>query len=159
MKAALIALATVLSAMSQAQTLAKNDPNMTGKRELQMMQCPSAVTGAATRVKDVPQGVEVAVTASPEWAQREIQRRAAVQQQVAAKKTRGTEEHTGEGTGSGRYGFCPGMLQNTTLKTVDTADGVRMVITADQPAQLATLRQTTRERAAKLHQTVDSAKR
>ena len=44
--------------------LADSSPNMTGKRELKMAHCPSAVRGAKTQVSDRKDGVELTVTAS-----------------------------------------------------------------------------------------------
>jgi hypothetical protein len=74
------------------------DADMTGTRELQMMQCPSATPGAKTRLRKIRHGVELRVSADEEWQRRELRRRARHQAETTAQRTRGHEEHTGEGT-------------------------------------------------------------
>jgi len=122
------------------------DENMSGKRELHMANCPSAVAGAATTVVDLADGVELTVTARDEWAQQEIRRRAQTQGEVAWQPERGAIEHTGLGTGTGRFGFCPGMLEGTTVDSELLPNGARITVRADRPSQIARLKQTTRER-------------
>jgi hypothetical protein len=147
----------IVALMCSTSAFAQND--MTGKRELQMMQCPSAAPGAATRVRSRARGVELVVTAAGGWQRREIRRRARHQAEVATKRSRGHEEHTGEGTGSGRFGYCPGMLDGTTLAVVDTRDGVRITVTARGADAIAELQQSTRTRLERLTREAVSAKR
>jgi len=151
MKRAAIAMLPLLFAIPlSARAAGGEDTDMTGKRELRMMQCPSAAPGAATTVEPTPDGVALTVTAPTEFGRREIRRRAAAQQELAGKPARGHEEHTGQGTGSGRYGFCPGMMEGTTIVATDTADGARIVVRARRAADVPQLQRTTRERAARL---------
>jgi hypothetical protein len=124
--------------------------DMTGRRELQMMRCPSAAPGASTTVVRTRDGVKLIVTAPTEFGRSEIRRRAAAQQKLAARPARGREEHTGQGTGSGRYGFCPGMMQGTTLTVDETAGGATILVHARREAEVRELQRTTLARAAHL---------
>ena len=142
--------------LAAAPALAKSgDANMSGKRELAMEHCPSAVPGAKTTVSDVPGGVAVTVRAPHDGvAQAEIHDR--VQYQLRAKgqaaPARGTIEHTGMGTGSGRFGFCPGMVTHATREVQWLPDGAKLTVRAEQPADAARLQATTRQRAQALSQ-------
>ena len=121
--------------------------NMTGKKENAMARCPSAVPGAETRVADTVDAVEVFVTASDPIAQAEIRRRATIQVDVALLAERGSIEHTGLGTGSGRFGFCPGLVEQTALRVVDVPGGTKMTIKPFDPSRLGPLQRLTHERA------------
>jgi hypothetical protein len=150
-------LALVLAAPASAW--AGHDSDMTGRRELQMLQCPSAAPGASTRVERTRDGVTLVVTAPTEFTRREIQRRAAAQQALAARRGRGREEHTGQGTGSGRYGYCPGMLAATTVTVRNRDDGARIVVRARDADTVAELQRSTQARLARLRALRQSAKR
>lgn len=145
-------LVTLLAAASARATPSNdNDPDMTGKRELAMLHCPSSAPGATTAVRDTRDGVELTVTAPDPFGRHEIRRRAAVQQRVAqSRRTRGHDEHTGQGTGSARYGYCPGVMQGTTVTVADVAGGVRIAVRAASPDGAAELQRTTHARAARL---------
>ena len=122
------------------------DEDMSGKKELHMANCPSAVAGATTTVVDLEDGVVLTVTAREEWAKQEIRRRAQTQGEAAWSPERGTIEHTGLGTGSGRFGFCPGMLEATTVDSELLPDGARITVHADRPSQIERLKRTTHHR-------------
>jgi TusA-related sulfurtransferase len=119
---------------------------MSGKLELHMSNCPSAVRGAVTEVVDVDDGVQITVTARDERAQQEIRQRAQDHGAASWDPERGSVEHTGTGTGSGRYGFCPGVLEQTTVDEELLPNGARITVRADQPAQVRKLQRITRER-------------
>jgi hypothetical protein len=145
-------LVALLLVASVARAKGADESDMTGRRELRMLHCPSAVPGAVTRVDDARGGVAVEVSAASEWGQREIRRRATYQQVVAReKRARGSDEHTGSGTGSGRYGYCPGIMMGTTVEASETADGARLVVTAIRRADVLSLRRSARARAARLN--------
>jgi hypothetical protein len=128
----------------------EDDLDMTGKRELQMLHCPSAAPGATTVVHARPRGVALVVSAPTEFGRREIRRRAATQQEIASRPGRGRDEHTGSGTGSARFGYCPGIMADTKVTVSDIPDGARIVVTARSAKAAAELRQATRTRAARL---------
>ncbi len=145
-------LVAVLSVGGVALATAKEatKENMTGQKEHRMANCPSAVQGATTKVVDTRDGVEVQVAAHDPAAQAEIRRRARVQQNVAGQPERGAIEHTGGGTGSGKYGYCPGLIQNTKLQIKDTPEGATLRVFATSKEDVPRLQQQTRARAAQL---------
>jgi hypothetical protein len=125
--------------------------DMSGKKELGMQHCPSAVSGATTRVSDIAAGVEVTVQAPRDLiAQQEIRRRAQYQLEVVDQPERSAIEHTGLGTGSGKYGYCPGILVGTSLAIRWLPDGVVMTIRADRPGDVRALQKSTHRRARAL---------
>jgi hypothetical protein len=130
--------------------------DMTGKKELAMQHCPSTVPGATTKVSDIADGVVVTVQAANDLlAQQEIRQRAQYQLEIGDAPERSAIEHTGLGTGSGKYGFCPGMTAGTTLEIKWLPDGATMTIRADKPEDVKRLQKSTHKRAralaAKLH--------
>ena len=146
--AMILALAAAAPALADA-----GDENMTGKRELGMEHCPSAVPGARTRVADTDGGVVVTVTAPGDpLAAAEIRRRVQFQLQIVDQPERSAIEHTGLGTGSGRYGYCPGMIEHTSLDARWRSDGAVLTVRADRPADVPRLRAQTRKRARALAQ-------
>jgi len=147
-----IALAAVLAAAVPGAARAdRGDENMTGRKELQMQNCPSAVPGAVTRVTDIPAGVVVSVRAPLDpIAQQDIRRRVQKQLELVDRPERGAIEHTGLGTGSGRYGWCPGMVEHTSLSVEWTTDGAVMTIRADRVEDVPRLQSTTHRRARAL---------
>ena len=143
-----IAGAALLAGALSAARADRGDENMTGRRELQMASCPSAVAGAVTRVTDVADGVVVAVRAPLDpVAQLEIRRRVQKQLELVDRLERGAIEHTGLGTGSGRYGFCPGMLEHTSMAVQWTGDGAIMTVRPDRAEDVRRLQSTTHRRA------------
>ncbi len=125
--------------------------DMTGKKELRMANCPAAVAGASTDVANLPNGVIVTVRAPDDpIAAEEIRRRVRFQLEIVDQPERGAIEHTGVGTGSGRYGHCPGMLEETKFDVQWLSDGARMFVRADGPAEIARLQKSTRKRVAAL---------
>ena len=143
--------AAVAALLAGAALADRGDENMTGRRELQMENCPSAVGGAVTRVTDIPAGVVVAVKAPLDpIAQMEVRRRVQKQLELVDRPERGAIEHTGLGTGSGRYGFCPGMLEHTSLSVEWTTDGAVMTIRADRAEDVKRLQSITHRRARAL---------
>ena len=131
--------------------IAGADEDMTGRRELLMSHCPSAVDGATTHVDNIDGGVVVTVRAPVDpIAQQDIRRRVQYQLEIVDDYQRGAIEHTGLGTGSGRYGFCPGMLERTSIHVEWTSDGAKMTILADRREDVQRLQTTTRRRVRAL---------
>jgi hypothetical protein len=128
----MLVAALLVTAPAGAKPRRNADENMSGRRELGMANCPSAVGGAITEVADLPNGVVVTVSAPDDpIAAQEIRRRARFQLEIAEQPERGAIEHTGLGTGSGRYGYCPGMLENARFDVQWTADGARLFVRLD----------------------------
>jgi hypothetical protein len=123
---------------------------MSGKQEHSMANCPSTAPTAKTRIENRKDGVALTVTGSDAGAVREIQRRASLQANVAVQPARGAIEHTGEGTGSGQFGFCPGMEQGSVMTVDNLPDGARIVVRAQTGTDVAQLRKSTRDRLDRL---------
>ncbi|HEX9101563.1 MAG TPA: hypothetical protein VF997_05130 [Polyangia bacterium] len=135
-----------------SNALAKNTSNedMTGKKEHQMANCPSAVPNAKTVIEDAKDGVVVTVTSAEAAARDEIRKRAHTQLNVGMQPERGAIEHTGKGTGSGKLGFCPGMIQGTRVAVDDVPNGARLTVHATSEPQAQALQKSTRERLRKM---------
>jgi TusA-related sulfurtransferase len=146
----LVGVVVLLAAVAVAKPRLTED--QTGKRELHMANCPSAVVGASTKLEEIADGVVLTVTAHDEWARLEIRRRAQHQGEASLQPERGSIEHTGLGTGTGRFGFCPGMLEGTTVDADLLPDGARLTIHADRPGQIKRLQRTTRDRLQALEE-------
>jgi hypothetical protein len=150
-----LAVAALLPAAARANDAGDD---MTGRRELVMAHCPSAVPGSVTQVSDIDGGVAVTVRAAGDAvALAEIRRRVQFQLEIADRPERGAIEHTGLGTGSGRFGFCPGLVAHTSLAVDWTPDGARMLIRAERPADVPHLRASTRKRAHFLYRQLHTA--
>jgi TusA-related sulfurtransferase len=141
-------------ALSGTGALAKKEPpadeDRTGKKELGMANCPSAVPGAVTQIANTREGVELSIVARDPAGRDEIRQRARKQAEVSWQTERGAMEHTGLGTGSGKYGFCPGMLQETTVEAMDLPDGALVIVRAQRPEQIAKVQRVTRDRVRAL---------
>jgi TusA-related sulfurtransferase len=124
--------------------------DMTGKQERQMANCPSAVPDSKTTVENKKDGVALTVTGADAAARDEIRRRAHVQENVAMQSARGAIEHTGGGTGSGKFGFCPGMIQGTRVAVEEVPDGARLTVHAGSESQAQSLQKMTRARLRQL---------
>ena len=138
-----LALALVASGGARAEQAR----NMSGAREQKMRHCPSSVPGATTSVTDRKDGVEITVTAQAAAAQEEIRRRARHQERISMQSARGVIEHTGEGTGSGELGYCPGMLAATRVESQDVPGGARLIVRPLHTGDIQKLQRTTRQRA------------
>jgi hypothetical protein len=149
----MVCLGAVLP-MAQAKDALPDPDDMQGKKELRMMLCPSAVRGSLTRVENHVDGVVLTITARDESDRTEIRQRARRQQEVAMQPERGAIEHTGLGTGSGRYGHCPGMLEATSIDVENVPEGVRMTVHAQFSKDVVRLQQSTRARARALRKTM-----
>jgi hypothetical protein len=141
-----LAGAGLLLAAPLALGRAPEQLNMTGKREQAMQQCPSAVQGAQTKAVDTADGVELNITARKETTRQEVRKRAHRQEEISMQGERGALEHTGQGTGSGRFGFCPGMSEDTRVQAIDTSDGVQILVRANSPESIKRLQDATHQR-------------
>jgi TusA-related sulfurtransferase len=140
---ALLALTSVAGAKDTTE-------DMTGKKERQMAHCPSAVPDAKTTVEDTKSGVILTVTAEDPSASERIRVRAHDQERIGLLPGRGALEHTGGGTGSGKYGFCPGMIEGTRVAVDDLPDGARLTVRAASEPEVRSLQKLTRERLRQL---------
>ena len=126
--------------------------DMSGLKERAMRNCPSTVPGAVTTIDNRPDGVLLTVTADKPKAQDEIRTRAQRQANVSKQPARGSLEHTGQGTGSGEFGYCPAMQQGTVVTVNDVPDGALIRVTARRKSDVQSLQKSARERLDELHQ-------
>jgi hypothetical protein len=123
-------------------------PNMSGKIDRRMANCPSAVPGAVTKVELTPGGVDVTVTAPGPEAQRTIV--ALAQFHARTPKPLDATPHVGLRGGGSRIGFCPLLHDNTTITTSTVPGGVRLHLRADSPSRVKELQAIVSTRVARL---------
>lgn len=111
-----------------------------------MANCPSAVEGAKTAVKDTKEGVLVTVTGAGDKVS-EIRTRAKHLAEVAKKAEAAKIEHTGQGTGGGGLGRCPIVVEgDTTVDVKEIEGGVEVEVKSKKDA--AALQKEAKARAA-----------
>jgi hypothetical protein len=113
-----------------------------------MANCPSAVTGAKTAVKD--QGGSIVVTvvakdAKDEASVKDIRARAKAQSEL--KHEGDGKEHAGRGTGGGKEGRCPSVLENTDMAVKDVDGGSEITLKPKKKEDKETLLQEAQDRA------------
>ena len=106
--------------------------------------CPSAVTGAATKVKDTKEGVILTITGKGD-VEAEIRKRARHLEEVSKLPT-SKIVHDGAGHGGGAIGRCPVVLEGETKVSVKDVPGGAEVSVGAKDA--AALQKETRERIA-----------
>ncbi len=130
---------------------APGDPpgeNMTGKKELGMGNCPSAVTGARTELTLRDDGVDLKVTAPTLEGQREIRARAA--RQAMLPRLSAAPRHSGEHGGPGTIGWCPVVHEGTIITPVDVPGGVIIHVQARTAGDVPALQRVTAARVEAL---------
>jgi hypothetical protein len=111
-----------------------------------MANCPSALEGTKTQVRDSTDGATVVVT-GPADKVGEIRSRARHAADVAKKNEGGKIEHSGGGTGGGGLGRCPIVVEGDTVVDVrEIADGVEIDVKTKK--DVAALRKEVKARAA-----------
>jgi TusA-related sulfurtransferase len=123
------------------------DPGAKEAGQGKMAHCPSAVPGATTTVKDSKDGVAVTIVAKDEAGMKDIRERGKALLE-AAKADAKTVVHKGDGSGGGGYGRCPVDLVDTTVESKEVPLGLVFSVKPLKPADLATIRKESRERAA-----------
>ncbi len=93
-----------------------------------MGNCPSAVNGAATTVKDVGGNTVVTVTSKDEAGTKEIRERA---KKLGGGKHDNAKKHEGDGSGSGG-GDCPAFAEGAKSTFKDVDGGTEITITPDK---------------------------
>lgn len=113
-----------------------------------MMNCPSAVEGARTRLVRTPGGVDVIVTSEDPDARTEIRALA----DYHARLDRFTEwpMHSGFHGGPGTYGHCPIIHDRTRITISPVPDGVTLHVVALTPDHVAPVQEQTVQRLASL---------
>lgn len=121
-------------------------PGAEGAGTNKMANCPSAVEGAKTAVKDSKEGVIVTVTGSGDKV-KEIRDRAKHAADVAKLPAPPKVEHTAQGKGGGGLGRCPIVVEgDTTVEVRDIDNGVEINVKAKK--DVAALQKEAKARAA-----------
>jgi hypothetical protein len=121
---------------------------MTGEMEHAMMNCPSAVEGAQTRVVQTPGGVDVIVTSAEAAAQVEI--RALADYHARMDRFTDWPSHSGFHGGPGTSGHCPIIHDRTRITLSPVPDGVTLHVRAMSPDHVASVQEQTAQRLATL---------
>lgn len=105
--------------------------------------CPMAVEGTTARAEDVEGGVAMVFTTTGEV--EELRRRVAHMAQMH-------DAHHGRAGGTGMHGMMMGEdMPSASARTEDVDGGSRVVLTPQDPADLATLRELVRAHAEKMN--------
>jgi hypothetical protein len=102
--------------------------------------CPSAAPGSTTTWKEIPDGVEVTVTAPGGLPINDIRQRGT--QIVAAAKEPGAGGSAADGLAK-----CPIVVKDTIVTEVDVPGGATFTIKPSKPTALADLKKETKSRA------------
>jgi hypothetical protein len=122
---------------------------MTGAMEHGMMNCPSAVEGANTRLRMTANGVDVMVTSSDPRARAEIVALASYHAGFDGELT-GWPEHSGFHGGPGTFGHCPIIHDRTTIALSPLTDGVTLHVMTALPEHVKAVQDQTAQRLARM---------
>ena len=111
-----------------------------------MGNCPTAVTGATTALKDVPGGIELTITGADEATGAQIRDRMKKIAEAAKNDADSGQVHNHAGGGGGRMGRCTIVIRNTTLTTADVPNGTKVTVLPKDKTELDWLRRETRDR-------------
>lgn len=118
-----------------------------GSGDRKMANCPSAVKGAKTTVKEAGGAVVVSVSAKDEAATKDIRERAKKLPELKHDKA-DKDPHDGSGAGAGE-GRCPAVLEGTTATVKDIDGGAEITLKPKAAADLKKLTQEAQDRAAR----------
>jgi hypothetical protein len=122
---------------------------MTGARPRQGANCPATLPGASTKIEMTPDGVDVSVTATDPVVERQILALAAFHARGETAEV--SKPHDGKHGGSGRVGYCPIIVNETTrMTTSDVPGGVTVHIHARSASGVKELQTMVKQRAMQL---------
>jgi hypothetical protein len=113
-----------------------------------MSNCPSAVEGASTVIRDGNGSFDVVVTAPSDSAVHQIRDRARHLAE-AARAAPVAVAHTGGGTGGGAVGRCPVVMKDTAITAREIDGGVELTVAPTKPEELLAIRREAHERVEK----------
>ena len=123
-------------------------PNMSGNAPHRMLNCPSAVPGAVTRIELTASGADVTVTATGQDAERRIVTLAEFHERMP--RALFPIPHSGLRAGGSRIGFCPIVHHGAFVTTTRVPGGVRIELRADWPTHVKELQDLVSTRAARM---------
>jgi hypothetical protein len=124
-------------------------PPPQGQLEHDMRNCPSALAGAATRVTNTADGVDLEITATEPDIQRQIIDLASLHERMGPPRDSGIE-HTGKHGGPGSIGHCPIVHAGTTVTFERLAGGAVIHVVAMAPSDVLHVQTTVADRVARL---------
>ncbi len=116
-----------------------------------MGHCPNAVEGAATKLTDTKDGLDIIVTAKGDSRVQQIRDRARHLAKVALEDA-GAPEHNGGGNGGGNLGRCPVIVQDTVVDVKDIEGGSKISVKASTAGKSAEMRKEAHDRALRFQQ-------
>lgn len=152
MKLALFTLVAVAACSGRApdeDTETSPQDRLTGERPNRMRNCPSAVTGATTRAKPTPDGVDIEITAADPTAAKRITELARLHADLSGPLMF-MPYHTATHGGPGTIGFCPIVHTGTTVSAQPLPDGARVHVAARSPYTIKMLQLETEQRVRAL---------
>ena len=117
---------------------------MTGTRPRRMANCPSALPGASTTVKDTADGVELQITTNDPAVQQRLVKLAKFHAMLQFPNWF-VKPHSGLGGGPSTIGYCPIVHQDTLLTYAPIANGVTIHV-ATAPDKVSALQRETHAR-------------
>jgi hypothetical protein len=122
---------------------------MSGARPHQAANCPAALPGASTKLVMTPEGVDVTVTSTDAAVERNIVSLAEFHAHGSTAEA--SHPHDGKHGGSGRVGYCPIIVNETTqITTTVIPGGVTLHVNARSPNGVKELQNLTKQRAVRL---------
>jgi TusA-related sulfurtransferase len=116
-----------------------------------MANCPNAVDGATTEIKEVEGGVELTVKGKDDAAAKEIRARAKHLADTSAIEVPSVK-HDGTGHGGGHFGRCPVVARNTLVTAVDVDGGSKITVKPKDASEVDWVRREAKERQAEIGQ-------
>ena len=114
-----------------------------------MMNCPSAVESATTRLRMTSTGVDVMVTSQDPRARIDIVTLASYHARLEGGLTT-WPAHSGFHGGPGTVGHCPIVHDRTAISLSPLTDGVTLHVTTDLPEHVTEVQTQTAQRLATL---------
>jgi hypothetical protein len=110
-----------------------------------MKNCPTAVAGAKTEIKDTKDAIDIIITSSDAAKTEEIRKRAK-HVADAAKADPTAVVHNGDGHGGGGLGLCEVVLKDTSVTSEDVEGGTKITVKPTKAVDLEWLKKETRSR-------------
>lgn len=140
------AMVSASAALADAAAAMTENSAADAGKSTHMANCPAAAPSAAVAIKDIPGGVEVAITGSSDAVTKDIRERMTKLVEADRNEAEAGVRHTGHGEGGGRYGRCTIVMRNTKLESAEIPGGVKATVKAKDDKEVDWLRRETRER-------------
>lgn len=122
---------------------------MSGARPHQASNCPASLPGASTKIALTPEGVDVTVTSTDAAVERNILSLAEFHAHGGTAEV--SHPHDGKHGGSGRIGYCPIIVNETTqITTTEIPGGVTLHVHARSPNHVRELQELIKQRVVRL---------